>query len=128
LPFGFMVTGAAIWPRPQKTDDHDLPGANLSNCFDHCTRAFDMDFPEGLLGKLTIDAGAMNYRFTFGKGLGQLVLILKRQRNETGSWTCAGAEVGSVQSARDQHDFVAFVREQPSDIPANKTRSTGDGN
>ena len=58
-PFGFVIGRAAVWARPQETDEHNLPRAGLSGGIYHMTGAFDVDSQESLFPGFAVNTGAM---------------------------------------------------------------------
>src|SRR5205814_1316770 len=84
-PFGFVIGRAAVWARPQETDEHNLPRAGLSGGIYHMTGAFDVDSRESLFPGFAVNTRAMDDHLATGESGDELLDIVQRQRDEVRS-------------------------------------------
>jgi len=81
----------------------------------------------GLHPQLTIDAGTMRDRVASGKRGGQLIFVAGSDRVKRGVRQAPDLVVAAIETASDEHDVMTVDREQTCQVPADESRSSGDG-
>src|SRR6185295_20336562 len=87
-----------------------------------------VDAGVGLRAVLPIDAGTVRHRLAPGKRRGEPICVVGSHRVKGGVRQAADGAIAVIFTASDDDDVMTLGGERTSEMPADESRSSGDGN